>query len=202
MVESGVLDRVTGVLDEAGVAWSVFADTVPDPTSDVVGAGAMRLREGGFDGMIALGGGSPMDTAKAMGVLATHGGAMRDYKVPAPDRPQRLPADRHSDYRGHGVGSDAVYGHHGYEDRREDAVRRPRLRARRGAGGLHADAHHAVAPHGGHRHRHAHPMPSRRTSAAGETPTRTPWPCRAWAWWRATSAPPARSRTTPRRARR
>lgn len=82
MVDSGVLDRVTGVLDEAGVAWSVFADTVPDPTTDVVEAGADRLREGGFDGMIALGGGSPMDTAKAMGVLATHGGAMRDYKVP------------------------------------------------------------------------------------------------------------------------
>ena len=82
MVESGVLDRVTGVLDEAGVAWSVFADTVPDPTTDVVEAGADLLREGGFDGTIALGGGSPIDTAKAMGVLATHGGVMRDYKVP------------------------------------------------------------------------------------------------------------------------
>ena len=79
---SGPLDRLTGVLDSADVPWAVFADTVPDPTTDVVEAGAARLREGGFDGMIAIGGGSPMDTAKAMGVLATHGGAMRDYKVP------------------------------------------------------------------------------------------------------------------------
>ena len=82
IAKSGPLDRLTGVLDSADVPWAVFADTVPDPTTDVVEAGAARLREGGFDGMIAIGGGSPMDTAKAMGVLATHGGAMRDYKVP------------------------------------------------------------------------------------------------------------------------
>ena len=82
IAKSGPLDRLTGVLDSADVPWAVFQDTVPDPTTDVVEAGAARLREGGFDGMIALGGGSPMDTAKAMGVLATHGGAMRDYKVP------------------------------------------------------------------------------------------------------------------------
>ena len=82
MAESGMLDRVTDVLDAAGLPWSVFADTVPDPTTGVVEAGAARLRGGDFDGMIALGGGSPMDTAKAMGVLATHGGAMRDYKAP------------------------------------------------------------------------------------------------------------------------
>ena len=82
IAKSGPLDRLTGVLDSADVPWAVFSDTVPDPTTEVVEAGAARLREGGFDGMIAIGGGSPMDTAKAMGVLATHGGAMRDYKVP------------------------------------------------------------------------------------------------------------------------
>ena len=83
MVESGVLDRVTGALDAAGIPWEAFSDTVPDPTAEVVEAGAARLRDGGFDGLIALGGGSPIDTAKAMGALATHGGAMRDHKVPA-----------------------------------------------------------------------------------------------------------------------
>lgn len=80
--DSGMLARVTDVLDSAGIAWEAFADTVPDPTTDVLDAGASVLRNGEFDGMIALGGGSPMDTAKAMGVLATHGGEMRDYKVP------------------------------------------------------------------------------------------------------------------------
>jgi len=82
MRESGILARVTDPLDEAGIAWELFADTVPDPTTAVVEAGAKILADGDFDGMIAVGGGSPMDTAKAMGVLASHGGRMRDYKVP------------------------------------------------------------------------------------------------------------------------
>ena len=84
MVESGVLSRVTDTLDSAGAAWSAFSDTVPDPTVDVVEAGAALLREGDFDCVAALGGGSPIDTAKAMAVLAAHGGAMRDYKAPKP----------------------------------------------------------------------------------------------------------------------
>ncbi len=80
--DSGMLARVTDVLDDAKIPWDAFADTVPDPTTEVISSGAKILKDGDFDGMIALGGGSPMDTAKAMGVLATHGGAMRDYKVP------------------------------------------------------------------------------------------------------------------------
>ena len=82
MEESHTLARVTSVLDEAGVKWGSFIDTVPDPTTDVVAHGTALLNEGNFDSLIALGGGSPIDTAKAMGVLATHGGNMRDYKVP------------------------------------------------------------------------------------------------------------------------
>ena len=82
MEESHTLARVTSVLDEAGVKWGSFIDTVPDPTTDVVAHGTALLNEGNFDSLVALGGGSPIDTAKAMGVLATHGGNMRDYKVP------------------------------------------------------------------------------------------------------------------------
>ena len=82
MRDSGMLARITDVLDESGIVWQAFADTVPDPTTEVIDTGAALLNDGDFDSMIALGGGSPMDTAKAMGVLATHGGIMRDYKVP------------------------------------------------------------------------------------------------------------------------
>src|SRR6185312_9782945 len=55
---------------------------VPDPTSEVVETGVGLLASGGFDCLVALGGGSPMDTAKAMAVLAAGGGHIRDYKVP------------------------------------------------------------------------------------------------------------------------
>jgi alcohol dehydrogenase class IV len=80
---SGLLARLTDRLDAARVPWRLFADTVPDPTTAVVEAGVARLKDGDVDSLIALGGGSPIDTAKAMSVLAANGGRMRDYKVPS-----------------------------------------------------------------------------------------------------------------------
>ncbi|MDF1792933.1 MAG: iron-containing alcohol dehydrogenase [Thalassobaculaceae bacterium] len=82
MVSSGMIAQLTDPLSAAGIAYDVFSDTVPDPTTTVVSAGTERMRSGGFDGLIGFGGGSPMDTAKAMNILAAHGGQMRDYKVP------------------------------------------------------------------------------------------------------------------------
>jgi alcohol dehydrogenase class IV len=79
----GILDRATGLLDDAGIAFSVFSDTVPDPTTAVVEEGARLLAEGGYDSLVAVGGGSSIDTAKGMSVLAANGGPMRDWKVPA-----------------------------------------------------------------------------------------------------------------------
>jgi alcohol dehydrogenase class IV len=81
LVDSGVVARLLDGLNGANVP--VFADTVPDPTTECVEAAAATIRDGDFDCLVAVGGGSPIDTAKAAGVLATHGGAMRDYKVPA-----------------------------------------------------------------------------------------------------------------------
>ena len=82
IARSGILDRATALLDKAGIAWSVFADIVPDPTTAVIEAGVARLREGDFDSLVAVGGGSSIDTAKGMSVLVANGGRMRDYKVP------------------------------------------------------------------------------------------------------------------------
>lgn len=84
MRDSGLADRLLSLLRQSGMDAGLFADTVPDPTTDVISAGATLLRDGGYDGMVALGGGSPIDTAKAMAVLAANGGRMRDYKVPNP----------------------------------------------------------------------------------------------------------------------
>src|SRR6516165_5725588 len=66
----GILDRATELLDGAQIRWSVFADTVPDPTTTAVEAGTHHLAEGSFDSLVAIGGGSSIDTAKAMSVLA------------------------------------------------------------------------------------------------------------------------------------
>jgi alcohol dehydrogenase class IV len=78
----GILDRATALLDGARIPWSVFSDTVPDPTTDAIAAGVARLEAGDFDSLVAVGGGSSIDTAKGMSVLFANGGQMRDYKVP------------------------------------------------------------------------------------------------------------------------
>ena len=80
---SGILGRATELLDKAQIAWSVFKDTVSDPTTEVIETGVQLLRDGDFDSLVAIGGGSSIDTAKGMSVLFANGGEMRDYKVPA-----------------------------------------------------------------------------------------------------------------------
>lgn len=82
MVSSGHVRRCLDPLTEAGIAVTVFSDTVADPTDTVIEAGVSILRGGDFDCLIGFGGGSPIDTAKAMAILAAGGGKMRDYKVP------------------------------------------------------------------------------------------------------------------------
>lgn len=79
----GILDRTTDLLAQAGIGFSVFADTVADPTTAVIEEGTRRLAEGGYDSLVAVGGGSSIDTAKGMSILAANGGKMRDWKVPA-----------------------------------------------------------------------------------------------------------------------
>ncbi len=83
MVSSGLLARLTEPLDAAGIAYEIFADTVPEPTDVVVAAGLLRMAPH-HDCLVAFGGGSPIDTAKAMAILAAAGGRpIRDFKVPA-----------------------------------------------------------------------------------------------------------------------
>ncbi|MDW8444510.1 MAG: iron-containing alcohol dehydrogenase [Acetobacteraceae bacterium] len=83
MVSSGLIRRLLDPLAEAGLRPPLFSDTVPDPTDTVVEAGVRALREAGeIDGLIGFGGGSSLDTAKAIAILAAGGGRMREWKVP------------------------------------------------------------------------------------------------------------------------
>ncbi|MCU0888112.1 MAG: iron-containing alcohol dehydrogenase [Rubritepida sp.] len=89
MVSSGTVEKCLAPLRAAGLSPAVFSETVPDPTDTVIEAGVRALRAGDFDVLVGFGGGSPMDTAKAMAILAAApaGARMRDFKVPvAADR--------------------------------------------------------------------------------------------------------------------
>ncbi|MFV0277442.1 MAG: iron-containing alcohol dehydrogenase [Parahaliea sp.] len=83
MVQQGFCERLLAPLVAAGIPVGLFGDCVPDPTTDSVAAGVAVWRAGDYECLVALGGGSSLDTAKAIAVLARHGGAMRAYKVPA-----------------------------------------------------------------------------------------------------------------------
>lgn len=83
-VSQGLPAKLRDLIFESGLDCSIFSDTVPDPTSDVVDAGVRVFLEGSHDSLLSLGGGSPIDTAKAIGMLVANGGHARDYKVPNP----------------------------------------------------------------------------------------------------------------------
>lgn len=82
MVELGYVDRLEEQLRAAGIASQCFADTLPEPTAASIRAGVQMVRDGDFDSIVALGGGSPIDAAKAIGILGRYGGEMRDYRFP------------------------------------------------------------------------------------------------------------------------
>jgi alcohol dehydrogenase class IV len=91
LIEIGKLALVTDMLDKAGTPWAVFSAIAGEPDTDTIDAGLAALRAGDFDCMIALGGGSPMDTAVLVSLLDRHGGAMRDYKVPRDNHQVGIP---------------------------------------------------------------------------------------------------------------
>lgn len=84
LFQQGLPRKLTEHFERSGVHAAVFSQTVADPTSDVVAAGLAVLLAGRHDSLISLGGGSSIDTAKAIGMLAANGGHPRDYKVPNP----------------------------------------------------------------------------------------------------------------------
>lgn len=84
MMKSELAEKLRVQLQKAGLNCGIFHETVADPTSAVVDAGVRLFLEGGHDSLVSLGGGSPIDTAKAIGMLAANGGRVRDYKVPNP----------------------------------------------------------------------------------------------------------------------
>ncbi|MGW1785833.1 iron-containing alcohol dehydrogenase [Streptomyces sp. NPDC002143] len=88
---TGAAERLLTTLRDAGLQPALFAGTVPDPTTDSLGAGLTVLREHRADSVIGFGGGSPMDTAKALGLLGVQGGRMRDYKAPRVNLGPALP---------------------------------------------------------------------------------------------------------------
>ncbi len=69
LIKFGVTKKVLDVLDGAGLAYEVFSEIKPNPTIENVQAGVAAFKAAGADYLVAIGGGSSMDTAKAVGII-------------------------------------------------------------------------------------------------------------------------------------
>lgn len=72
LLKFGVTKKVTDVLDEAGLAYEIYSNIKPNPTIENVQTGVEAFKASGADYIIAIGGGSSMDTAKAVGIIITN----------------------------------------------------------------------------------------------------------------------------------
>lgn len=82
MQKLGHAEALLQALAEEGIEATVFSDVVEDPTDISIAALVKRISDGGHDSLVALGGGSALDTAKAGAIVATSGEDLRALKVP------------------------------------------------------------------------------------------------------------------------
>ncbi len=80
VLAAGWGDLAIGHLQKAGLETEIFSDLTTNPKDNEVNKGLEKYLESGCDAIIAVGGGSPTDVAKAVAMLATNGGTLRDYE--------------------------------------------------------------------------------------------------------------------------
>lgn len=91
VVGLGLLEEITGSLKEKGIPWEVYDEVNEEPTVEHVEKGLVFLRKTEADLLVAVGGGSPLDAAKAIAAVATNPGRISDFagagKVQNPSLP-------------------------------------------------------------------------------------------------------------------
>jgi alcohol dehydrogenase len=82
MVKLGYVKVLVDDLKQSGIRATIYEDTVPEPTIASLLDGVSLAKNENVDCLIAIGGGSPIDSAKAIAILAKYGGKMQDYRFP------------------------------------------------------------------------------------------------------------------------
>jgi alcohol dehydrogenase class IV len=80
LVKAGLVDKIVDALNKQEIRSVVYPKVEPNPTAESVDEGAQWVKEHQIDNIIALGGGSSIDCAKGIAILAENGGAIRDYE--------------------------------------------------------------------------------------------------------------------------
>ena len=79
LIKVGTAGKVTAVLDNATIQYVVYDGVEPNPTTRIVYDALHFYQEHQCDAIIAIGGGSPIDVAKAVSILSANGGKIQDY---------------------------------------------------------------------------------------------------------------------------
>jgi len=80
MLSMGRADEVRKILEASGILTVIFSEVEPDPPIELIERVGKIYKDNGCDGIVGLGGGSSMDTAKAIGLRVTHAGEMREFE--------------------------------------------------------------------------------------------------------------------------
>ncbi len=80
LIKAGLVEEATKALKAGNVDYVLFDGVIPNPPIELVDQAAEQYKAEGCDGLIGFGGGSSMDTAKSIGVVATGGGSILDYE--------------------------------------------------------------------------------------------------------------------------
>ncbi|MDT9718425.1 iron-containing alcohol dehydrogenase [Paenibacillus sp. ClWae2A] len=80
LITSGVAEQVLSILRKLGLDYVVYDEVQPNPTCQNVHDGLRVFQDHGCDAIISIGGGSPQDAAKGIGIVATNGGHIREYE--------------------------------------------------------------------------------------------------------------------------
>jgi aldehyde:ferredoxin oxidoreductase len=80
MFKLGRADEVRKILEAGGLSTVIFSEVEPDPSIELIERVGRIYRDNGCDGILGLGGGSSMDTAKTVGLRVSHPGEMREYE--------------------------------------------------------------------------------------------------------------------------
>jgi alcohol dehydrogenase class IV len=78
--KSGITDKLKSYLTEDNIDFSSYDNVLPDPPAAIIDEAGYFCRSEGCDCIIAIGGGSTIDTAKGLNIVSRHGGSIMDYK--------------------------------------------------------------------------------------------------------------------------
>lgn len=80
VVKAGLIEKIVQILEKASISYAIFDGVVPNPFITTVSEGTTLYKQERCSGIIAIGGGSSMDTAKSIGVEVSHGGSILEYE--------------------------------------------------------------------------------------------------------------------------